>query len=98
MRRFSFLVTCLLAALMTSLTLAQTSTTTPPTQGKPGKLSKQEKKTGKALGKIDQDHDGKISRAEWNRKPKAFDQVDTNHDSYLSREEFAAFRQQHHKR
>jgi Ca2+-binding EF-hand superfamily protein len=98
MRRFSYLTTCLLALLLSGLTLAQTATTTTQVQGKRGKLTKQEKKIGKAIGKLDQDRDGQISRAEWTRKSKAFDRIDSDHDNYISRKEFLAFRQQRRKR
>ena len=37
--------------------------------------------------KLDQDNDGKISRAEWQRNEQAFDRVDADKDGFLTKEE-----------
>ena len=37
--------------------------------------------------KLDQDNDGKISRAEWQRNVQAFDRMDADKDGFLTKEE-----------
>ena len=48
---------------------------------------------GKKMAQLDKNGDGKISRAEWTRKPKAFDRLDVNHDGFITLEEFKAAHQ-----
>ena len=73
-----------LAVLAVScVVLAQTQD---PTQRRPQGIRK-------ALRKADLDHDGRISREEWNRNPKAFERLDSNNDGFITREEFQAARQ-----
>ena len=47
---------------------------------------------GKKFQRLDLNHDGRISRDEWTRKPKAFDRLDLNHDGFITREELRQHR------
>ena len=38
-------------------------------------------------GRMDTNHDGKVSRDEWKGPADMFDKLDTNHDGYITREE-----------
>ena len=49
-------------------------------------------KVAKAFGRLDLNHDGRITPGEWRRKPKAFDRIDANHDGAVTLDEFRAYR------
>ena len=79
MNRFSLIfAACLLLVL--SFDVSAQEPTTVPAEGKD---------RGGLFAQLDKDGDGKISRAEWTRKPKAFDRLDLNHDGFITREEAA---------
>ncbi|QEH32638.1 transaldolase/EF-hand domain-containing protein [Aquisphaera giovannonii] len=57
---------------------------------KPGKLREAVREKFKAM---DKDGDGRISRSEFDGRPKAFDRLDANHDGYLDKEDLKQARQ-----
>jgi len=47
-----------------------------------------EKRLDQRFQKLDQNHDGGISKDEWRRNARVFDRFDANHDGVLSADEY----------
>lgn len=82
MRRFSIFAAGLITVILTMSALAQD-----PVVNGQRKVKGQRRHSGHALKQMDTNNDGRISRDEWNKKPKAFDRRDQNKDGYLTPEE-----------
>jgi len=83
MKQFSIIAAFLFALFLVSSTFGQT----PDPQTTRGR--RLQRRDG-AMKRMDTNNDGKISRAEWNRKAEAFDKLDSDNDGFLTREELTA--------
>ncbi len=110
MKIFSVLFSCLGLMLAANMTFAQTRSSQQTEQNPPAQLEQgnrpranregknRREKFRQRLAQMDRDQDQKISRDEWQRRPRAFDRFDTNHDGFITREELTARREQRRKR
>jgi Ca2+-binding EF-hand superfamily protein len=82
------LCTALVAAGVTATTVA-----TPAFADDDAAKVKLAKQVDNVFARLDNDHDGKISKSEASKGPrlsKHFDAIDTNHDGFVTRAELAA--------
>ena len=72
------------ALLAAAMCLAPTSVSAQPRGGRAQRL---QQRFAARFDAIDRNHDGVISRDEWNRNPRLFNRLDRNRDGVLSRAE-----------
>ena len=108
MKHFSILLFSLFWGLVANDAFAQSASIQEqdqPTQNHQRKMqrpTRQGKNRGarirRKLAQMDTDQDQKISRDEWQRRPKAFDRLDANHDGFITREDITILRERRRKR